>query len=131
MSSDPMSDILMATIRCIMAVVVNRNNLKFLAFSCYVLLCTVIFMTQPIGVHARDISNINASPNEVMSQLKTRLNLTEEQEAKMRPIIEESTQKHNEIVKNGSEDRKAVKSQLQGFSGPRICKWERFSLRSK
>jgi len=39
MSSDPMSDILMATIRCVMAVIVNRSYLKFLAFSGYVLFC--------------------------------------------------------------------------------------------
>jgi Spy/CpxP family protein refolding chaperone len=116
MSSDPVSDILMATIRCVMAVIVNRSYLKFLAFSGYVLFCAMIFMMQPIGVQARDISNMNASPDEVMSQLKTRLNLTEEQEAKMRPIIEESTQKRHEIVRNGSEDRKAVKSQLQKHS---------------
>jgi len=34
-----MSDILMATIRCVMAVIVNRSYLKFLAFSGYVLFC--------------------------------------------------------------------------------------------
>jgi Spy/CpxP family protein refolding chaperone len=113
MSSDPMSDILMATIRCVIAVIVNRSYLKFLAFSGYVLFCAMIFMMQPVGVHARDISNMNPSPDKVMSQLKTRLNLTEEQEAKMRLIIEESIRKRQEIVRNSSEDRRAVKSQLQ------------------
>jgi len=108
-----MSDIVMATIRCVMAVIANRSYLKFLALSGYVLFCAMIFMTQPIGAQARDISNINASPDEVMSRLKTRLSLTEEQEAKMRPIIEGSIEKRREIVKNSSDDRKAVKSQLQ------------------
>ncbi len=113
MSSDPMSDILMATIRCVMAVIVNRSYLKFLAFSGYMLLCAMILMVQPAGVQAKDVSNMNASPDEVMSQLKTRLTLTEEQATKMRPIIEENIRKRQEIVKNGSDDKKAVKSQLQ------------------
>jgi Spy/CpxP family protein refolding chaperone len=115
MRADPMSDILMAAIRCVMAIIVNRTYLKFLAFSGYVLFCAMIFMIQPAGVQARDISNMNASPDEVMSQLKTRLSLTEEQEAKMRPIIEESIRKRHEIVRKASEDRSAVKSQLQGL----------------
>jgi Spy/CpxP family protein refolding chaperone len=113
MNSDPKIDILITAIRCVMAVIVNRSQLKFLAFSFYLLFCVMIFMMQPIGVQARDISNMNASPDEAMSQLKSRLNLTQEQEAKMRPIIEESIQKRHEIVRNGPEDRKAVKSQLQ------------------
>jgi hypothetical protein len=71
MSSDPMSDIIIATIRCVMAIIVNRSNLKFIAFSGYVLFCAMIFIMQTIGVQARNTSNINASPDEVMSQLKT------------------------------------------------------------
>ena len=50
MSSDSMSNVLMTTIRCVMAVIVNWRNLKFLAFSGYVLICAMIFMMQPIRV---------------------------------------------------------------------------------
>jgi len=113
MSSDPITEISTAILRCVMVVIVNRSFLKSLALAGYVLLCATIFMMQPIGVQARDVSNMNASPDEVVSQLKSRLNLTEEQEAKMRPIIEESIQKRREIVKNSSQDRKTVRSQLQ------------------
>lgn len=58
----------------------------------------MVFIMQPIGIQARDISSMNASPDKVISQLKTRLNLNEEQEVKMRPIIEESIRKRHEIV---------------------------------
>lgn len=50
-----------------------RSILKFLAFSDYVLICAMLFMMQPVGVQASDISNKNASPDEDISQLKTRL----------------------------------------------------------
>lgn len=113
MNSDPMSNILMAAIRCVMAIIANRTYLKFLAFSGYVLFCTMIFTVQPVRVQASDISKMNASADEVMSRLTTSLNLTEEQEAMMSPIIEESIRKRHEIVENGTEDRSAVKSQLQ------------------
>lgn len=112
-SSNSMGDILMVTIKCGMAVIVNKSKLKFHVFLGYVLICAMLLMMQPIGVQASDISNKNASPDEIMSQLKTRLDLNEEQESKMRPIIEESIRKRNGIVANGAGDRKTVKSQLQ------------------
>jgi len=113
MGTDPITDISMAAIRCVMVVIVNRNVLKSLAFAAYVLLCTMIFVIQPLGARASDVSGAKASPEEFMSQLKMRLNLSEDQEAKINPIIEESIQKRREIVKNSSQDRKTVRNQLQ------------------
>ena len=45
--------------------------------------------------------------------MKERLHLTEEQETKMRPIIEESVQTRREILKSDPQDRSAIKRELQ------------------
>jgi len=48
-----------------------------------------------------------------MSQLKERLKLTDEQETKIRPIIEDSMKKRNEILNNGTQDGKTKRSAFQ------------------
>lgn len=113
MSNDLMTEVSIAAIRCSVLVVSNRNLLKYLASATYVMFFAVIFMTQPISVQARDLPDMNSSPEQVMSKMKERLNLTEEQETKIRPIIEESIQKRLEILKKGSQDRSTVKNELQ------------------
>ncbi len=113
MVSNQMNDILMAAIRFVAAVIVNRSHLKLLVISGYILFFPVIFMMQPAVVQARNASNMNTSTDEIMSRLKTRLNLTEDQEAKLRPVIEESIRKRQKIVEDGSDDKKAMRSQLQ------------------
>ena len=70
-------------------------------------------MMQPMMALASDSSNTNKSREQIMSQLKTCLNLTEDQETKVRPIIETSIQKHREIVASESLDAKTKKSALQ------------------
>ncbi len=113
MVSDQMNDILTAAIRFVAAVIVNRNHLKLLALSGYVLLLAVIFTMQPAVARARDASNMNTSPDEIVFRLKTRLNLTEDQETKLRPIIEESIRKRQKIMEDSSNNKKAIRSQLQ------------------
>lgn len=103
MCSDAMPDILMATIRCVTVLIINRRYLKFLAFSGYIL----------FGVLAKNISNVNAASDEVISRVKTHIDLPDEQESKMRLVIEEKTSKRKEIVKNFFVEENPVRTQLQ------------------
>ncbi len=116
MNNDPITEISMAAKRLILAVIVSRNVLKSLLLACYVFLCAVILPIQPAGAQERDVSKANASPEEFMSMLKTSLSLSDDQEAKIKPIIEESIQKRREILRNSSHDRNTMRSQLQELS---------------
>jgi hypothetical protein len=77
------------------------------------ILFAAIFIMPSIAARADDLSNINRSPEEIVSQMKERLHLTEEQTAKIRPIIEESINSRRDILNNNGEDKKANKSALQ------------------
>jgi periplasmic protein CpxP/Spy len=113
MNSDLMTTASMAALRAIAFVLSNRSLLKSLVFSTCVLLFAAIFIMQPLTTQAQDFSNISNSPEQIMSQLKERLNLTEDQETKVRPIIQESIKKRNEIIQNGAQAGKKKKSALQ------------------
>jgi len=113
MSYDATTEIFMNVIKCVFVLIMNRNLFKSLAVAGYVLLCASILMIQPVGVQARETANPNGSPNEFMFLLKTRLNLSDDQETKIKPIIEDSFQKRSEIVSNNSHDRKTMRGQLQ------------------
>jgi len=93
MNSDLMTKASMAALRGIVLVLSNRSLLKSLVFTTYCLLFAAIFMMQPLPAQAQDSSNTNKSPEQIMSQLKEHLKLTEDQETKIRPIIEESIKK--------------------------------------
>ncbi|HXX80044.1 MAG TPA: hypothetical protein VEI46_00715 [Thermodesulfovibrionales bacterium] len=84
------------------------GTMNFVALARHMLLCAIILMLQPSGCQA-----VEASPQEVMSLLRTRLNLSEDQEEKIKAIVEESSQKRSDIVKHNSQDRKTMRSQLQ------------------
>lgn len=113
MNNDLMTEASMAALRGIALVLSNWSLLKSLAIAAYVLFFATIFTMQPMPALASDSSNTNKSPEQIMSQLKTRLNLTEDQETKVRPIIETSIQKRREILRNEAQDGKAKQSALQ------------------
>jgi len=112
MNNDLMTGI-SAAIRCRVPGVRNRSLLKHLAFATCVTLIAAIFMAQPILAQATDLPDTNSSAEQVMAKMKERFHLTEEQETKMRPIIEESFQARNEILKRDAQDRSAIKNELQ------------------
>jgi len=112
MNNDLMTGI-SATIRYRVLGVRNRSLLKHLAFATCVTLIAAIFMAQPIPSQAADLPDTNSSAEQVMAKMKERLHLTEEQETKMRPIIEESVQTRREILKRNPQDRSAIKNELQ------------------
>ncbi|HET6515705.1 MAG TPA: hypothetical protein VFG09_11145 [Thermodesulfovibrionales bacterium] len=113
MNGDPSAETLMAALRCGSLLISNRALLKSLTLGVYVLFLTAVFMSQPFSVQAGDGLSRNASPDEVIAQLKGRLNLSAEQEARIRPIIEDNLAKRGEILKSDTQDRQAIKMELQ------------------
>ena len=113
MNHDFAAGVILTAIRCCMLLTSNKSLIKSFAYTAHVFLLAAIFLIQPMSVQAKDFSNKNKSPEEIMLQLKERLKLTEEQETKIRPIIEDSIKKRNEILNNGTQDGKTKKSALQ------------------
>ena len=77
------------------------------------LLFAVVFILRLSSSQAADSSNMNKSPEEIVQQMKERLRLTEEQVAKIRPVIEESFNKRRDILDNNGQDKKTNRSALQ------------------
>jgi len=97
---------------CISFIRINSKiTIRVLAFSFYILFATVFFIP-PLMAQIDNASNMNKSPEEIVSQMRERLHLTEEQTTKIRPIIEESSTKRRDIF-NSNADGKAMKSALQ------------------
>jgi len=97
---------------CKMRVINNRILLKYVDLTRFILVFAMIFMTQPISAQASDPPAGNGSPDQVISKMKERLKLTEEQETKIRPIIEESMRARTEILENFAQDKSTMKSEL-------------------
>ncbi|MFI5295263.1 MAG: hypothetical protein ACHQ0Y_09595 [Thermodesulfovibrionales bacterium] len=89
MHNDLVTQAASTAVRCVVVVVSHRTLIKSLA--AYMLLFTAIIIVQPISARAGDFPNISKSPEQLMSRLKERLRLTEEQETKVQPIIDEGT----------------------------------------
>ena len=85
---------------------------RVLVFLAY-LLFAAVFILPLSTAQAADSSNMNKSPEEIVQQMKERLRLTEEQVAKIRPIIDESFNKCRDILDNNGQDKKANRSALQ------------------
>jgi len=77
------------------------------------LLFVAVFILPLSTAQAADSSNMNKSPEEIVQQMKERLRLTEEQVAKIRPIIDESFNKCRDILDNNGQDKKSNRSALQ------------------
>lgn len=77
------------------------------------LLFAAVFILPLSTAQAADSSNMNKSPEEIVQQMKERLRLTEEQVAKIRPIIDESFNKCRDILDNNGQDKKSNRSALQ------------------
>ena len=113
MNHDFVTGVIMTAIRCCMLLISNKSLIKSLAYAAHVFLLAAIFVMQPMSVQANDFSDKNKSPEQIMSQLKERLKLTDDQESKIMPIIEDSMKKRNEILNNGTQDGKTKRSAFQ------------------
>jgi len=101
----------MTVLRGIVVLVSHRSLIRSLTV--YIFLFISISYIQPILARAGDFSNISKSPEQLMHLLKERLMLTEEQETKLEPLIDEIFKKHIEILKNGGQNGKSERSALQ------------------
>jgi Spy/CpxP family protein refolding chaperone len=77
------------------------------------LLFAAVFILPLSTAQAADSSNMNKSPEEIVQQMKERLRLTEEQVAKISPIIDESFNKRRDILDNNGQDKKSNRSALK------------------
>ena len=91
---------------------VSNASDRVLVILAFILFAAVFFMPS-IEAQAYDSSNVNRSPEQIVEQMKERLHLTEEQAAKIRPIIEESVNDRRQILNDNGQDRKANRSALQ------------------
>ncbi len=103
----------MAAIRCFFFIIGNRSLLKSLLTLARLSLLAAIFIAQPMSSFARDPSDRNAPLEKILSQLKERLKLTEEQETQLRPIIAENLQKRSMIEADSSQGGNTAKVKLQ------------------
>lgn len=67
----------------------------------------------PFPAQAADPSNVDTTPDQIISKLKDRLHLTEDQETRVRPVIEEFVNKRGQIMGNSMMDAKTKRSSLQ------------------
>lgn len=91
----------------------GRN--RFLAsIACVLLMSTVPFA----GAHAQNVRHTEGrSPDQIMADMKSRLGLTEDQEARIRPILENEFVKRHAIIEKyqgqGRQGRSSLRNELQ------------------
>jgi len=112
MNGHSLPEILIGTLRCTLLVICNRSLLRSLGVTISALLLIGISLIQPSQAHAKEATR-DASPDEIMTQLRSRLNLTEAQQTDIRPIIEENLAKRSEILKSDTQDKRAKRTELQ------------------
>ncbi len=119
MRGDPLSDILLTALRFVIGVIANRNLLKYAAIAVYIFLFAM-FTLQPFSSSAQVLGNTNMSPEQVIAQMRERLKLTDEQETKIRPIIEDNFKRRSELLNSGAQ--KSDIQQLQWATDMQIGK---------
>ena len=94
-------------------------NYFFIMLTLCVLLTSTSISCSPYTQHRRRIPEAKAA-DQFISEMKGRLNLTDEQQVQVRPIIEEQVEKRNELIK---------KYQRQGRQGVDSLRYELQDLR--
>jgi len=108
-----MTGSVMAALRGSMPFLSNKTFSKSLVYVTCLLLPFAVLLVQQVGALAADSPDMYSPAGQTMTKMKERLNLTEEQETKIRPIIEQSMKERSEILKNSQEDRNTIKKELQ------------------
>ena len=112
-NDDFMKGGVMNELRCSMLVRSNRIFLKSLAYvMCFVVFLAVLTM-RPFATLAAGSLDMAGSSEHTMIKMKERLNLTEQQEAKIRPILEEGMKERREILNSSQADRETIKKELK------------------
>ena len=95
---------------------ISSSKSGFLVFiACLFLMSMVPFST--VGAQNAGPGPQGRSPDQIMAAIKTRLGLTEEQEAKIRPILEDESAKRHAIFEKyqgqGRQSRSSLRDELQ------------------
>lgn len=77
------------------------------------LLFTAVLTLHPFDAEARGGYGPAISSDQIMERMKERLDLTKEQEAEIRPIIEEKVREFKELRENSGADRRAFRTERQ------------------
>jgi len=77
------------------------------------LIFTAVFTLQPFYAEAGGRYRTEISPDRIMERMKERLDLSAEQEATIRPIIEEKVKKFQELKEKGGADRQTIRTEMQ------------------
>jgi Spy/CpxP family protein refolding chaperone len=97
------------------AIFSSRRSLLFASIACVLLMSSVPFS----AVHAQNAGRTQEgrSVDQIMADMKTRLGLTEDQEARIRPILEDEFVKRHAIIEKyqgqGREARSSLRNELQ------------------
>lgn len=78
----------------------SRRSGSFGFFVAGAVLCIAVLAAQPVRARAQNRPVRGVSAERVVSRLSQELNLTQEQEERLRPVIEESAEKRREIFKD-------------------------------
>jgi len=89
-----------------------KTTIQVLVFFASILFTAAILPLQSVA-QADTPSIMNKSSEEIVLQMRDRLQLTEDQVIRIHPIIEESFNKRIEILNSSNGDGKATKSALQ------------------
>ncbi|HMK42669.1 MAG TPA: hypothetical protein VK445_00870 [Dissulfurispiraceae bacterium] len=81
--------------------------------SLLILLFMPLSFTLVTLVSAAPAFNMNATPDDIIIQMKDRLNLTADQVIRIKPIIEDNYSKRQMIIKDSGTDRKSMSGALQ------------------
>ncbi len=91
----------------------TSRGLLFMALSAGLLIIGFGLITQPFSAEARGRFGSPKSPDQIMERLTERLDLTDEQAAAIRPIIEDKALKMKEIRGESSADRRAARTEIR------------------
>ncbi len=82
--------------------------------------CVLLMSTLPFSaVHAQNVRRVpeGKSPDQIMADMKSRLGLTDDQEAQIRPILEDEFVKRHAIIEKyqgqGRQGRASLRNELQ------------------
>lgn len=104
------------------------ENVSFNSLVCFIVGLLLITLTyfSPAMAYRGDCAN---DPEQIISTLKDRLDLTKEQAARIRPIIENKIKKQQEIFEKfktqGREERRSLRNEMQAISNDTATQLEK------
>jgi periplasmic protein CpxP/Spy len=94
----------------------NRTlSLSLMLLAVFALIAIASVEFYPAPVDAEGFRGMNRSPEQVVSRLKDRLNLTDEQAKAIEPIMRESMAKRSELLKEMQQLRESTDTKINGI----------------